>query len=76
MKPFKIQSSKTQFLIAAFLALGACVAGAAEHGEKSGGITTDQIAQLLSQMLAFGIAFWVLKKYAWGPILNLLDERK
>jgi len=76
VKPLKIQSSKTQLLIAAFLSVGACVARAAEQGGESGGITHDQIAQLLSQMIAFAIAFFVLKKYAWGPILNLLDERK
>jgi F-type H+-transporting ATPase subunit b len=32
--------------------------------------------QLLTHALGFLIFFWVLKKYAWGPLLNLLDERR
>jgi len=35
----------------------------------------ELIAQVLSQALAFFLFFWILKKYAWGPILNLIDER-
>ena len=33
------------------------------------------IAEAVSQALAFLLFFLVLKKYAWGPILRLIDER-
>jgi len=32
--------------------------------------------QILTHALGFLIALWILKKYAWGPLLNLLDERR
>ena len=35
----------------------------------------DTIAQVLSQAVAFFLFLWILKKYAWGPILGLIDER-
>ena len=33
-------------------------------------------AQALTHLVSFLIALWLLKKYAWGPIMNLLDERR
>jgi F-type H+-transporting ATPase subunit b len=35
----------------------------------------NTIAQVLSQALAFFCFYWILKKYAWGTILGLIDER-
>lgn len=35
-----------------------------------------QLSQILTQMLAFLIMLWVMKKFAWKPILAILDERK
>lgn len=32
--------------------------------------------QVLTHALGFLIALWILKKYAWGPLLNMLDERR
>lgn len=32
--------------------------------------------QLLTTAAGFLILVWILGKYAWGPILNLLDERR
>lgn len=32
--------------------------------------------QLLTHTLGFLITLWILKKFAWGPILGLLDERR
>jgi len=32
--------------------------------------------QLLTHALGFLITLWILKKYAWGPLLKLLDERR
>ena len=31
---------------------------------------------LVTQMIGFGIVFLVLKRYAWGPILGMLEERR
>ncbi|MBA2368750.1 MAG: F0F1 ATP synthase subunit B [Candidatus Protochlamydia sp.] len=35
-----------------------------------------ELQQVLTQIVAFLIMVWVLKKYAWQPILGLLNERK
>lgn len=35
----------------------------------------DTIAQVLLQMFCFYMFYLVLKKYAWGPVLGLIDER-
>ena len=35
-----------------------------------------KIPQLLTQMVGFIILVLILKKYAWGPILDLLDQRR
>ncbi len=32
--------------------------------------------QLLTHTLGFLITLWVLKKFAWGPLLGLLEERR
>ncbi len=32
--------------------------------------------EVLTHAVAFGGAVWVLRRYAWRPILNLLDERR
>ena len=34
------------------------------------------IAQILTTVIGFLLVVWVLKKYAWGPILDLLDARR
>ena len=31
---------------------------------------------LITQMIGFLIVLWVLKRYAWGPILGMLEERR
>lgn len=35
-----------------------------------------EISQIISQIIAFLIMFWVLKRYAWKPLLTLLEERR
>ncbi|MGD9546626.1 MAG: F0F1 ATP synthase subunit B [Candidatus Krumholzibacteriia bacterium] len=37
---------------------------------------TPNITNLLTTAVGFLIFVWVLAKFAWGPILNLLDERR
>jgi F-type H+-transporting ATPase subunit b len=34
------------------------------------------ISQIISQIVAFLIMLWVLKKFGWKPLMNLLEERK
>jgi F-type H+-transporting ATPase subunit b len=36
----------------------------------------EAIAQIVTQIIAFLVFLWVLKKFAWGRLLQLLDERK
>ena len=31
---------------------------------------------LITQMIGFLIVFWILKRYAWGPVLGMLEERR
>lgn len=33
-------------------------------------------AQLLTHAVGFLITLWILKRFAWGPILALMDERR
>lgn len=33
-------------------------------------------AQVLTQIFAFLIVFWFLRKYGWNPLLNAMEERK
>jgi F-type H+-transporting ATPase subunit b len=35
-----------------------------------------QIGQVFTQILAFLVMYWVMKRYAWKPILKLLEERR
>jgi F-type H+-transporting ATPase subunit b len=35
-----------------------------------------EIGQIISQIFAFLIMLWVLRRFAWKPLLNLLEERK
>jgi F-type H+-transporting ATPase subunit b len=35
-----------------------------------------EIQQILTHMVGFLITLWILKRYAWKPMLNLLDERR
>lgn len=35
-----------------------------------------ELGQIISQMIAFLIMVWVMKKFAWKPLLKLMDDRK
>lgn len=35
-----------------------------------------QVGQVFTQILAFLVMYWVMKRYAWKPILKVLDDRK
>ena len=35
-----------------------------------------QLSQVLTQIVAFLIFLWILKRFAWGPLQKILDERK
>lgn len=35
-----------------------------------------EISQIISQIIAFLIMLWVLKRYAWKPLLAVLEERR
>lgn len=36
----------------------------------------DMIALLLTNILAFLILLWILKRFAWGPLLRMIDARR
>ncbi len=38
--------------------------------------TLKTISQILTQLIAFLIFLWIMKRFAWRPILRLLDERR
>jgi F-type H+-transporting ATPase subunit b len=38
--------------------------------------TVKILSQILTQLVAFLIFLWIMKRYAWRPILRLLDERR
>lgn len=35
-----------------------------------------EIGQIITQIISFLIMLWVLKRFAWKPLLGLLDERQ
>jgi F-type H+-transporting ATPase subunit b len=35
-----------------------------------------ELSQLVTHIVGFLVALWILRKYAWGPVLNMLDERR
>ena len=35
-----------------------------------------KLPQLLTTIVGFLLVVWILEKFAWGPILDLLDERR
>lgn len=35
-----------------------------------------QVGQIFTQILAFLVMYWVMKRYAWKPILKLLEDRR
>lgn len=35
-----------------------------------------EIQQVLTQIVGFLLLLWLLRKYAWGPLLGVLDERR
>jgi F-type H+-transporting ATPase subunit b len=47
---------------------------AAEGG--GGGIMNVDATLLWSTLVLFGLFAWVLSKYAWGPLLKIVDERE
>jgi len=32
--------------------------------------------QILTHLVGFGLVVWLLKKFAWGPLLDLMEERR
>ena len=34
------------------------------------------LAQLITHAIGFLITLWILKKFAWGPLLAMMDERR
>jgi F-type H+-transporting ATPase subunit b len=41
-----------------------------------GGPLDQKIPELLTQIIGFLIAVWILKKFAWKPLLGMLEQRR
>lgn len=39
-------------------------------------LTAPVLAQVVTQVIGFLLFVWVLRRYAWGPILSKLEERR
>ena len=35
-----------------------------------------EIGQIIAQIVAFLVTLWILQRYAWNPLLKLMDERR
>jgi len=49
---------------------------AATEEEKSGGLIDVVPGLMIWTLICFGITFFVLKRYAFGPIQKMIDERR
>lgn len=47
----------------------------AEHMVQLAELWTE-FGETITQIIAFVIFVWVMKRYAWGPVINVLDERQ
>ncbi len=36
----------------------------------------DEIPKVITHILGFVITVWILKRFAWGPVISLLEERR
>ncbi len=36
----------------------------------------SMVREIIAQLIGFALFFWILKAYAWKPILKLLDDRR
>ena len=65
-------------LVSLALAAPAFAAEAAEHGAEGGGnnIFAGDIGNAIWTLVTFLLVVFVLGKYAWGPILNTLQQRE
>ncbi len=39
-------------------------------------VILQALPEILTQLLAFVIVFWILKRYGFGPILQMIDHRR
>jgi F-type H+-transporting ATPase subunit b len=46
------------------------------HLALAGGAEPNFLAQMITQIVAFGLFLLILKRYAWGPLTQILDSRK
>lgn len=66
---------RSLFLAPIALVLTAAPAAAAEAGAKPG-LLDPHYGTMTFTLLIFGLAFLILKKFAWGPILDAVQSRE
>lgn len=65
------------FVHSAGLSAGTILAQAAPVAhEVGGGVFGLSVGKLIAQVIIFGVVYWVLKKYAFGPVTAMLDQRR
>ena len=64
-------------LLASLLTIAACVPAltAAEHGDETNIFNAD-IGNFVFTLIIFGALIFILGKFAWKPLLNVLNERE
>ena len=43
---------------------------------EGGGGTGEIIGLIVTHIIGFLIVFWILKRFAWGPLLGVMEERR
>lgn len=59
-----------------FIALPSLVLAAAEAGHGEGPAIWSTVVDIITVVFCFILVYWVLKAYAFGPILAAIDERR
>ena len=56
--------------------IGSALASGGEQGDHGGGMLGVDPKVIIVQAIGFAIVFWVLKKYLFGPLTKVIEERR
>ena len=71
-----MQQTMHRVVAVAMLALGALPALAAGGGEGESNIFAGDIGNVLWTLVTFGLVLFVLGKFVWGPLTNMIQQRE
>ena len=72
----KARQSSFVWLVTAGVALALFAMPAFAAGESEGGIFGGNLGDMLWTLLTFGLTLFVLGKFAWGPLQDMLSQRE